>query len=62
MKTGIYSGNNCHGEEKVARFNAAFPGAEIDNFYSDSHSDDPMARVAKRSFMVKGENLSEWEF
>ena len=62
LATGTYSGANCHGEEKVRRFSAAFPGAEIENFYSDSHSDDPMARIACRSFMVKGEELSPWEF
>lgn len=62
MRTGVYSGPNCHGEEKIVRFNAAFPGAEIDEFYSDSHSDDPMARIAKKSFMVKGETLTEWSF
>ena len=62
MHTGKYSGPNCHGEEKVVRFNAAFPGAVIDEFYSDSHSDDPMARVARKSFMVSGETLTEWKF
>lgn len=62
LTTGVYTGPNCHGEEKVVRFNAAFPGAHIENFYSDSHSDDPMARVAGRSFMVKGETLTPWEF
>lgn len=62
LKTGVYSGPNCHGEEKVRRFNEAFPGAEIENFYSDSHSDDPMARIAKKSWMVAGESLSEWSF
>jgi len=62
MRTGVYSGPNCHGEEKIVRFRAAFPGAEIEEFYSDSHSDDPMARIAKKSFMVKGETLTEWSF
>ena len=62
MRTGAYSGPNCHGEEKIMRFRAAFPGAEIEEFYSDSHSDDPMARIAKKSFMVKGETLTEWSF
>ena len=34
---------------------------EIEDFYSDSHSDDPMAGIAKRAFMVRGEKLSEWK-
>lgn len=62
IMTGEYSGHNCHGEEKVRRFNAAFPGAQIENFYSDSHSDDPMAHIAQRSFMVCGEKLTPWEY
>ena len=48
--------------EKVVRFGAEFPGVNIENFYSDSHSDDPMARIARQSFMVDGETLPEWEF
>ena len=62
MTTGLYTGPNCHGEEKVRRFNEAFPGCTVDDFYSDSHSDDPLARVAKRAVMVKGENLLPWTF
>lgn len=62
MKTGLYTGPNCHGDEKVRRFNEAFPGCTVDDFYSDSHSDDPLARVAKRAIMVKGENLVPWTF
>ena len=62
MHTGRYSGPNCHGEEKVRRFREAFPGMSVDDFYSDSHSDDPMARIARRAFMVKGETLTPWQF
>ena len=59
--TGRFSGPNCHGEEKVRRFREVFPDGEIDDFYSDSHSDDPLARLAKRAFLVKGERLLPWE-
>lgn len=62
MYTGRYSGPNCHGEEKVTRFRAEYPGETIDNFYSDSHSDDPMARISARAWQVKGEKLSPWKF
>lgn len=61
VKTGLYYGRNCHGQEKVIRFRREFPGMEIEKFYSDSHSDDPMAAIAKEAFMVKGETLSKWE-
>ena len=60
--TGRYSGENCHGEEKVRRFREQFGNAEIDAFYSDSHSDDPMAKIAKRAYLVKDEQLSAWQF
>ncbi|MBE7021846.1 MAG: haloacid dehalogenase-like hydrolase [Ruminococcaceae bacterium] len=58
--TGCYAGENCHGEEKVLRFHALFSDVEIDAFYSDSLSDTPMARLAKRAFLVKGEKLCPW--
>ena len=58
--TGIFSGLNCHGEEKVRRFRAVFGDAQIDDFYSDSHSDDPLARIAKRAILVKGDRLLPW--
>lgn len=61
-KTGLYSGENCHGAEKVRRFREKFGDCEIEEFYSDSHSDDPMARLAKKAWMVKGESLTEWKF
>jgi Phosphoserine phosphatase len=53
--TGTFSGLNCHGEEKVRRFRAVFPDAQIDDFYSDSLSDSPLADCAERAYMVTGE-------
>ena len=61
FRTGKYSGPNCHGQEKVTRFYEAFPGESIEHFYSDSHSDDPMAHIAKYAHMVKGETITEWK-
>lgn len=60
-KTGRYDGVNCHGEEKVRRFYEAYPGGEIEEFYSDSYSDTPLAEIAQRAFLVKGEQLNEWK-
>ena len=60
-KTGRFHGKNCHGEEKVRRFYARFPRGKIDTFYSDSHSDDPLARLAQKSVLVRGERLLDWE-
>ncbi|MBQ5641996.1 MAG: hypothetical protein IIV05_09365, partial [Ruminococcus sp.] len=52
----------CHGAEKVRRFREQFGDAVTDAFYSDSHSDDPMAKIAQKAFMVKGEECKPWEF
>ena len=59
--TGEFLGPNCQGEEKIRRFRQAYPDAEIDTFYSDSHSDDPLARIARRAVMVKGDQLLPWQ-
>jgi HAD superfamily phosphoserine phosphatase-like hydrolase len=60
--TGLYDEINCHGKEKVRRFYEKFPNGKIDEFYSDSYSDSPLAEIAGKAYIVKGEKLSEWEF
>ena len=61
-KTGKYNGENCHGQEKVRRFYECYPDSVIENFYSDSVSDAPLAKISKEAFVInpKGEVL-EWE-
>ena len=61
VRTGKYSGKNCHGGEKVRRLRAEYPDAVIDNFYSDSHSDDPMAAIAKNAWLVNGDSITPWK-
>lgn len=62
-KTGIYDGENCHGKEKVRRLYEKFPKTiKVDEFYSDSYSDTPLAELAEKSFIVKGNRLSDWKF
>jgi len=56
-KTGRYDGPNCHGEEKVRRLRESRPEAEIAKFYSDSHNDTPLARLAQEAFMVQGDAM-----
>ena len=60
----IFSGNihgaNCKGEEKLRRFRLEFPGEHIDEFYSDSVSDTPMALEADRAFIVKNGKVFNW--
>ena len=57
---GRYLGENCHGEEKVHRFRALFPDADVEAFYSDSYSDTPMALLAQKAYLVKGNTLTDW--
>lgn len=59
--TGLVLGPNCSNDEKTARFRSAFPGAEIERFYSDSHDDDPLASIAKQAYFVRGDELVPWE-
>lgn len=59
--SGKYTGINCHGKEKVRRFYEIFQGnSGIDEFYSDSHSDDPLAKIATKAFMVHGDKIEKW--
>ena len=60
-KTGKILGPNCHDRQKVTVFReAGFNTDDIDCFYSDSHSDDPLAELARSSYLVKGERLLPW--
>ena len=55
--SGKTEGENCWGEEKVRRFNTA-GGGIVEKFYSDSFSDLPMARLAKKAYLVKGDSIT----
>lgn len=59
-KTGYYSGENCHGAEKVKRFFAQHPNEQIEQFYSDSLSDSPMAALAEEAYLVKNGDCKVW--
>lgn len=59
-KTGKYTGINCHGEEKVRRFNELYQGKKIDAFYSDSLTDSPLAELADKAYLVKGDKILNW--
>ena len=58
--TGVYDGINCHGKEKVRRFYEVFPDGVIEEFYSDSLSDSPLAEIAQKAIMVKDFDLLPW--
>ena len=59
-KDGKFMGLNCHGAEKVRRFRREYPDGRIDEFYSDSVSDTPLAELAERAFMVRGDVISDF--
>lgn len=61
IHTGKFSGKNCYGTEKVYRFKEAFEDGGIDEFYSDSESDLPMALLAEKSFLVKKNEILPWD-
>ena len=58
--TGKFLSENCYGAEKVSRLKKYTANSEIDKFYSDSYSDDPLAKLAKESYLVKGNKLKKW--
>lgn len=61
VSSGKYTGLNCYGKEKLKRFQEYFSTSEIDNFYSDSLSDTPIANCAKHAFLVKNNSIKKWK-
>lgn len=59
-KTGKYTGLNCHGEEKVRRFKEKASQEMISEFYSDSLTDAPLAELAVKAYLVKGNDRLPW--
>lgn len=60
--SGKYSGENCYGKEKVLQYRNVFRDTEIEEFYSDSYSDTPLAEIAQKAYMVKGDVITPWKF
>lgn len=58
--TGKTESENCSGIEKVRRLIEIMPDCKIATFYSDSYSDSPLAELAERSVLVKGDKLYPW--
>lgn len=59
---GKTDGENCYHAEKVTRFKAIYPDTKIDTFYSDSYSDEPLALLAEKAFIVDGKKLIAWDY
>lgn len=60
-KSGQIFGRNCHDTEKVTRFFEKYPDAKIEEFYSDSLSDAPMAQLADRAYIVCRGKIRKWK-
>lgn len=50
----------CYGQNKVKIFKNRYPDMVIDEFYTDSKNDLPMARISKKAFYVKKNKVKEW--
>ncbi len=61
-KSGKYNGVNCYYDEKVRRFFDIYPDGKIDEFYSDHYSDEPLANIAQKAFIVEGNNIIDWDY
>lgn len=59
-KTGKILGPNNSGAAKVVRYREAYGDTPIENFYSDSLKDTPMARIAKHAWLVDRGKLTPW--
>lgn len=59
-ETGKTEGLNCHDTEKVRRLYEWDKDAKINEFYSDSFADQPLADLAERAYMVKGDKRILW--
>ena len=60
-KTGLYTGLNCCGAEKLRRLNNEIPNVVVADFYSDSLDDSPMAQEAERAFFCTGSAIIPWQ-
>jgi len=60
-KTGKYTGENCWGEEKVNRYRQVYENTVIDEFYSDSLSDEPLALISEKAYVITDEKVEEWD-
>lgn len=58
-KTGQLVSKNCYGTEKIKRLNE-LGIFKINEFYSDSLSDNCLALIAKKPFMVKKDLIINW--
>ncbi|NLP48718.1 MAG: HAD-IB family phosphatase [Clostridiales bacterium] len=49
----------CYRENKVKAFYERYPDGVIENFYTDSWNDEPLMKISKNVFMVKGDKIKQ---
>ena len=59
--SGKYNGKNCYYDEKVKRYRKIYGNAVIDEFYSDHYSDEPLAQISERAFIVDKNTIIDWD-
>lgn len=59
-KTGKFEDENCKGAKKLELFNKEYKNKQIDNFYSDSISDKPLADTSHKAYLVRKDNILDW--
>lgn len=58
--SGKFLSENCYGKMKPIFFRQRFPDAVVDAFYSDSLTDQPMARLAEKPYFIKNGIPVKW--
>ena len=61
-KTGKTLSRNCRDWEKVRRYRRVYGDTPIEEFYSDSYADSPLARMAAKAHMVVEGEIVDWDF
>ncbi len=57
-KRGTVIGKHCYGKYKVMAYEREFGKTPLETYYSDSLSDVPMFRLAKRGYFVRGDEIT----
>lgn len=62
INTGIFKSKNCKGKTKVDFYKKIYGDTKINCFYSDSLSDEPLAKISESAYLVNGNRIKEWKF
>ncbi len=60
ISNGKFNGENVYGKEKVKRYRDVYNDEKINDFYSDSYSDSPMANYAENAYIVSADEIKAW--